>query len=103
MTFAFNFQEILILFFAGPLSGVIENRCAANTSTTTKPIRARVKEWFFKVFRKVIFCSISFIMSVCQKVPKNNSFFVELLNFSILLKAKDILLELRDLKEFFFT
>ena len=53
LTFAFNFQEVLNLFFAGPLSGVIENRCAANTSTTTKPIRARVKEWFFKVFRKV--------------------------------------------------
>ena len=95
LTFTFNFQEVLILFFAGPLSGVIENRCAANTSTTTKPIRARVKEWFFKVFRKVILCSNTFT-SVCTKKCKKK-FYVQLLNYSILLKARGILRVLRDL------
>jgi hypothetical protein len=51
--YAMSFKRRKMFFFSGPLPGTVEPRGAATTSSTTKPIRARVKEWFFKVFRKV--------------------------------------------------
>jgi hypothetical protein len=55
LSFLSIFSFIFVVFVSGPLSGMMETRGAANPSSTTKPIRARVKEWFFKVFKKVLF------------------------------------------------